>query len=77
MGNCEPANHRHEPIYRNITVRDALNLMSLRSLHVARGQVPTNGPAGFKSKPMSWKYRFRRDADADTGIAGVPIFQAF
>jgi len=77
MGNCEPSNHRREAVYRNITVRDALNLMAVRSLQVAGGRVPTNGPAGFKPKPISWKYRFRRDPDADTGLGGVPLFQAF
>lgn len=77
MGNCLPADHRREPIYNNITVRQALNLMSLRSLQAARGLVTINGPEGFKPKPMSWKYRFRRDADSDTGLGGVPMFQSF
>jgi hypothetical protein len=77
LGDCVPADHRHEPIYHNISVREALNLMSIRSLQVAIGHFPTNGPAGFKAKPMSWRYRFRREPDADTGLAGVPIFQSF
>lgn len=29
MGDCEPAHHRREPIYHNITVREALNLMAI------------------------------------------------
>jgi hypothetical protein len=77
MGDCEPAHHRREPIYRNITVRESLNLMAVRSLQVARGDVPSTAPKYFKPKPMSWKYRFRRDPEADTGLAGVPIFQTF
>jgi hypothetical protein len=24
-----------------------------------------------------WKFRFRREADADTGLGGVPLFQTF
>jgi hypothetical protein len=77
MGDCEPANHRHEPIYHNITVREALNLMAVRSLEVARGEVPSGTSSWFKPKPISWKYRFRRDPTADTGLGGVPVFQTF
>ena len=28
-------------------------------------------------KPLSWKFRFRREPDADTGLGGVPLFQTF
>jgi hypothetical protein len=77
LGDCEPAHHRREPIYHNITVREALNLMAVRSLQVARGDVPSTAPKYFKQKPMSWRYRFRRDPEADTGLGGVPVFQTF
>jgi hypothetical protein len=75
MGDCQPSHHRREPIYHNITVREALNLMAIRSLQVARGA--TNKPSWARPTPISWKYRFRRDLDADTGLGGVPIFQIF
>ena len=77
LGDCEPKNHRREPIYRNITVRQVLNLIAVRSLEVASGRSPSSGPAGFKPKPTSWRYRFRREPDADTGLGGVPVFQTF
>ena len=77
LGDCQPAHHRHEPIYHDITVREALNLMAIRSLQIARGQLPTNAPTWAKHKPISWKYRFRRDPDADTGLGGVPLIQTF
>src|SRR5271165_1551318 len=77
MGDCSPATHRRDPIYHNITVREALNLMAIRSLQVSSGQVPSTAPAYFKPKPISWKYRFRRESNADTGLGGVPLFQIF
>ena len=77
LGDCQPAHHRHEPIYHDITVREALNLMAIRSLQVASGQLPTNAPTWAKRNPISWKYRFRRDPGADTGLGGVPIIQTF
>jgi hypothetical protein len=77
MGDCEPAHHRHEPIYRKITVREALNLIAVRSLKVANGQAPSTGTSGFIVKPISWKYRFRPEPDANTGLGGVPVFQTF
>ena len=77
LGDCEPAHHRHEPIYHDITVREALSLMAIRSLQVASGQLPTNAPIWAKRNPISWKYRFRRDPDAGTGLGGVPIIQTF
>jgi hypothetical protein len=51
------------PIYRNITVRDALNMMALRSPH--------------DKAPISGKYRFRHSPDGKTGLGGYPIFQTF
>jgi len=44
LGDCEPANHRQKPIYHNITVRDALNLMAVRSLQVARASCLPTAP---------------------------------
>ncbi len=77
MGDCEPAHHRSGHIYQNISVRDALNLIAIRSLLTASGKVPSNAPSWFKPKPISWKYRFRREPDADTGLGGVPLIQSF
>ena len=77
MGDCEPKSHRHEPIYQNITVREALNLMAVRSLQVANKQVPSTAPSYFMMKPISWRYRLRREPNADTGLGGVPVFQTF
>lgn len=77
LGDCEPKNHRREPIYRNITVRQALNLIATHSLKVTSGQSASPAPQGFKPTPISWKYRFRREPDADTGLGGVPVFQMF
>ena len=77
LGDCEPANHRQKPIYHDITIRDALNLMAVRFLQVARGQLPTNRSDMGKHKPISWKYRFRHDPAADTGLGGVPILHMF
>jgi hypothetical protein len=64
-------------MYRNITVRDALNLMARRSLRVSRGEVTPNGSICPPHKPLSWKFRFRREPDADSGLGGVPLFQTF
>ena len=75
LGDCEPAHHRHEPIYHDITVREALNLMAVRSLQVASGQLPTDAPTWTKRNLILWKYRLSRDPDADTGIGRVPIIQ--
>jgi len=77
LGDCKPAHNRHEPIYHDITVREALNLMAIRSLQVANAPPRTNTPTWAKRKPISWKYRFRPDPDADTGLGGVPIIQMF
>jgi hypothetical protein len=65
------------PVHRNITVRDALNLMARRSLQVSRGEVTANDPIYPPYKPLSWKFRFRREPDATTGLGGVPLFQTF
>jgi hypothetical protein len=77
LGDCKPAHNRHEPIYHDITVREALNLMAIRSLQIANAPPRTNTPTWAKRKPISWKYRFRPDPDADTGLGGVPIIQMF
>lgn len=77
MGLCQPSEHRQEPVYRNITVRQALNLIAIRSLQVTNAQRAPTAPLGFKPKPISWKYRFRLEPDADTGLGGVPVFQTF
>lgn len=76
LGDCLPAQHRRPPFYYNITVREALDLMALRSLQVARGEASSMGQ-GLKPKPISWHYRFRPDPGADTGLGGVPVFQTF
>lgn len=76
LGNCISLTSPG-PVYRNITVRDALNLMSKRSLQVSRGDVTPNDPIYPPYKPLSWKFRFRREPDANTGLRGVPLFQTF
>jgi hypothetical protein len=58
-------------------VREALNLLAIRSLKVSRGEVQPNSPIYGKLVPVSWKFRFRREPDADTGLGGVPVFQTF
>ena len=65
------------PAYFGITVREALNRMALRSLQVCRGEVEPNSPIYGKFAPLSWKFRFRRERDADAGLGGVPLFQTF
>ena len=65
------------PVYRNITVRQALNAMAKRSLQVSGGEVTPNSPLSAPYKPLSWRFRFRRDADSDTGLGGIPVFQTF
>ena len=50
MADCEPAHHRRDPVFHNITVREALNLMSIRSLQVSNGQAAGATPA---SSPTS------------------------
>jgi hypothetical protein len=65
------------PVYHHISVRDALNLLARRSLQVSRGDVTPNDPIYPLYKPLSWKFRFRREPDANTGLGGVPFFQAF
>jgi hypothetical protein len=64
-------------VHRNITVRDALNLMAERSLQVSRGEVTPNDPIYPPYKPVSWKFRFRREPDSATGLGGIPLFQTF
>lgn len=65
------------PMHRNITVRDALNLIAERSLQVSRGGVTPNDPISPPYRPLSWKFRFRREPDAATGLGGIPLFQTF
>jgi hypothetical protein len=65
------------PVHRNITVRDALNLMAERSLQVSRGEVIPNDQIYPPYRPVSWKFRFRREPDAATGLGGIPLFQTF
>jgi hypothetical protein len=60
IGDVAPA------VYRNITVREAMNLMAIRSLELSRGEVHTNDPEYGGYSPISWKFRFRREPDADT-----------
>jgi hypothetical protein len=76
LGNCTSL-AAPGPVHRNITVRDALNLMAVRSLQVSRGEVTPNDPIYPPYKPLSWKFRFRREPDANTGFGGVPLFQTF
>jgi hypothetical protein len=63
--------------YRNVTVREALNLMALRSLQLSRREAQPNDERSGPFKPISWKFRFRPEPDADTGLGGVPVFQTF
>ncbi len=76
LGNCT-VRDASGPVYQNITVRDAFNLMALRSLQVSRGKVVPNSPISPAYNPVSWKFRFRKDPAADTGIGGVALFQTF
>jgi hypothetical protein len=76
LGNCFPL-AAPGPVHRNITVRDALNLMAQRSLQVSRGEVTPNDTIYPPYKPLSWKFRFRREPSADTGLGGIPLFQTF
>jgi hypothetical protein len=65
------------PVYSNISVRQALDLMAKRSLQVSRGEVTPNSPVHPPYKPLSWRFRFHRDADSVTGLGGIPVFQTF
>jgi hypothetical protein len=76
LGNCFPL-AAPGPVHRNITVRDALNLMAQRSLQVSRGGVTPNDTIYPPYKPLSWKFRFRREPSADSGLGGIPLFQTF
>lgn len=76
LGNCFPL-AAPGPVHRNITVRDALNLIARRSLQVSRGEVTPNDTIYPPYKPLSWKFRFRREPNADTGLGGTPLFQTF
>lgn len=76
LGDCF-ASAAPGPAYRDITVREALDLMARRSLQVSREEVISNSPVHAPYKPISWRFRFRHDADSDTGLGGVPVFQTF
>jgi hypothetical protein len=65
------------PVYTSITVRQALNEMAKRSLQVNNGEVAPNSPLYRHHKPLSWRFRFRHDADSETGLGGIPVFQIF
>lgn len=64
-------------VYRNVTVREAMNLMAIRSLHLSLREVQPYDQRDGPSKPISWKFRVRPEPDADTGLGGVPVFQTF
>jgi hypothetical protein len=76
LGNCFSL-RAPGPVHPSITVRDALNLMAERSLQVSRGEVTPNDPIYPPYRPASWKFRFRREPDAATGLGGIPLFQTF
>jgi hypothetical protein len=77
LGACYPGSRPGSPTYHNITLRKALDIMALRSLQITRGEARSNGPYYFQPKALSWKFRFRRDPDADNGIGGDFMFQVF
>jgi hypothetical protein len=77
LGDCYPSSRPGNPMYHNVTLRKALNIMATRSLQVARGEARSNGPYYVTVKALSWKYRFRSDPASDTGLGGNPIFQTF
>ena len=82
LGSCDPVGSHPDTyssrMYHNITVRDAMNLMAVRSLKLSRKEVQSDDPQyGGRGEPISWKFRFRRDPDADSGLGGVPVFQTF
>jgi hypothetical protein len=76
LGNCI-STAATGPEYRAITVRDALNLMALRTLRVRRGEIKPNDAIYGSFKPLSWKFQFRKDPNAETRLGGVPVFQTF
>jgi len=76
LGNCFRST-APGPSYPNITVREALNLLALRSLQLSRGETKPIEPLYGKPKPLSWKFRFRPEPDTNTGFGGVPLFQTF
>lgn len=77
LGDCYPSSRPGSPVHRNLTLRQALNIMAKRSLQVARGEARSNGPNYIEVKALSWKYRFRSDPQSDTGLGGTPVFQTF
>jgi hypothetical protein len=76
LGNCFPE-AAPGPAYKDLTVRDSLNLLVKRSLALSRKEVTPDSTLQPPYRPLSWKFRFRRDAEADTGLGGRPLFQTF
>lgn len=76
LGDCYRS-YASGPAYTNIIVREALNLLAVRSLKLSRREVEPIGPIYDRPAALSWKFRFRREPDADTGLGGVPLFQTF
>jgi len=72
-----PVTGSTEATYLNITVREAMNLMAIRSLELRQGKAYSNDPSLGESRAVSWKFRFRREPDSDTGLGGVAVFQTF
>lgn len=57
---------------RNMTVREILNAIVLHSARVYREEAP--GDTGWKAPPASWKYEFKMDSSAPTGLGGTPTW---
>ena len=74
LGDCGRSRHQFltSRIRKTLTVREALNAMANRSLAKVASKSTPEG-----TKPISWRYRFRRDPRADTGLGGYTIFQTF
>ena len=64
LGDCYPSSRPGSPMYHNVTLRKALNIMATRSLQVARGEARSNGP--YTSNPKL----------SPGSIASVAILQA-
>lgn len=77
LGDCYPNSRPGGPVYPLVTLRQALDIMALRSLQVTRGEVHSNGPGYITIKALSWQYRFRRNPLSANGLGGVPVFQVF
>jgi hypothetical protein len=55
--------------FRNMTVREILNAISLYSIQLSRQQLFL--------KPVSWEYEFVVDSSAATGLGGYPEWNVF